>query len=59
MLDQQPDPVNPAAQPALAAVHEVDAIVVNVETNQVTAKDTLTNDFINKELNISATFYKL
>ncbi len=41
VLHQQAGPVHPAAQAALAAVYEVDAVVLDVIGDEVTAEDAL------------------
>ena len=41
MLCQHPPPVHPGAQTALAAVQEVEAVVLDVEANQVAVQDAL------------------
>ena len=41
VLHQQAGPVHAAAQPALATVYKIDAIVLNVKADEVTAEDAL------------------
>ena len=44
MLDKHLVPVNPAAEASLAAVEEVDAVVLNVEPNHITTEHTLVEE---------------
>ena len=46
VLHQHGQPVHPAAQTAAAAVDEVDAIVLDMETDQVTAEDALEDEVV-------------
>ena len=46
MFHQHPHPVHPAPEAPLAAVDEVDAIVLDLETDEVTAQDALEDEVV-------------